>query len=128
MGSALQSAYCKALWCLPQVSNWQLKMPRFRCPQEEVGAPAGGRRRSSGARTADPHFIGYTYKNWDAVHPPPGLSTGVVSLSSCLLSFQFRKACLLCPADPHFIGCTSKSWDAMHPPPGVSAGAISLLT
>ncbi len=104
MVSALQSAYCKARWCLPQVSNWQ-QHATFRCPQEEVGAPAGGRRRSSGARTADPHFIGYTYKNWDAVHPPPGVSTGVVSLSSTLVYFQFRKACL-CPADPHFIGCT----------------------
>ena len=39
--------------------------------QEEAPLPsAEDRRRSQGARhTADPHFIGYTYKNWDAVHP-----------------------------------------------------------
>jgi hypothetical protein len=42
------------------------------CLQEEANAPAGGRRGSVGARTADPNFIGYTYKNWDAVRPPPG--------------------------------------------------------
>lgn len=44
--------------------------------QEEANAPAGGRRKSGGGRAADPHFIGYTYKNWDAVHPPPGARSG----------------------------------------------------
>ena len=44
--------------------------------QEEANAPLAGRRKSVGGRMADPNFIGYTYKNWDAVRPPNSALAG----------------------------------------------------
>mmetsp|Transcript_12292 Transcript_12292/g.36980 ORF Transcript_12292/g.36980 Transcript_12292/m.36980 type:complete len:489 (-) Transcript_12292:1086-2552(-) len=54
----------------PTVSH-ELDTRNFEHFEEEAAVPSSEeRRRSLSARhTADPHFIGYTYKNWDAVHP-----------------------------------------------------------
>jgi hypothetical protein len=50
--------------------------------QEEANAPLAGRRKSVGGRMADPNFIGYTYKNWDAVRPPNSALGGECALVS----------------------------------------------
>ena len=42
---------------------------------------AGGSGRKSVAAKADPNFIGYTYKNWEAVQPEGSWGEGLVSSS-----------------------------------------------
>jgi hypothetical protein len=51
--------------------------------QEEANAPLAGRRKSVGGRMADPNFIGYTYKNWDAVRPPNSALAGDCAHMCC---------------------------------------------
>ena len=52
------------------VVTHELDTQNFEQYEEEAGsaaAPGGSRSRP----IADPHFIGYTYKNWDVVHGAP---------------------------------------------------------
>ena len=69
---------------VPQVEH-ELDTQNFEHFDEDMsgGGAAGGRKW--GATKADPNFIGYTYKNWEAVHPEagePGLGGGGLELGA----------------------------------------------
>ena len=68
-------------------------------------APACGSGGKRWAR-ADPNFIGYTYKNWEAVGSPAGAR-----------------------AAPHkgyaLVGCLCREWETVLLAPGVRIGTIS---
>ena len=58
---------------VPRVEH-ALDTQNFERFDEEAG-PAGGSGGKRWAR-ADPNFIGYTYKNWEAVGSPAGARAG----------------------------------------------------
>ena len=70
--------------------------------QEETNAPLAGRRKSVGGRMADPNFIGYTYKNWDAVRPP---NSALAGDCTHMCWFRYHSTCIV--ADVASVLCLS---------------------